>query len=96
MAKYLILNLFVLVAAYMVLRPRVNLTKPHAIALGVLLLLTAVFDSLLVITHVIDYNPAYILGIRIGAAPLEDFAYPILAFFATPVLWRYFGGKHGK
>lgn len=94
MAKYLVLNLVVLALAFALARPKLKLAKGEVIALCALLGLTAIFDSMLVLAKVIDYNPSFILGLSIWAAPLEDFAYPILAFFLTPVLWRYFGGKH--
>jgi len=57
-------------------------------ALGVLLVLTAVFDSLLVGSGIVAYDTSRILGARIGVAPVEDFAYPIAAALALPALWH--------
>lgn len=44
-----------------------------------LFVLTAVFDNLIVGLSIVDYDPAKILGIHIGVAPVEDFMYALLA-----------------
>ncbi len=53
----------------------------------VVLLLTAVFDNVLVGTGIVGYDPALISGAKIGVAPLEDFAYAIAALVLLPSLW---------
>jgi len=57
-----------------------------------LLILTAVFDNVLVATGIVGYDPARISGARIGVAPLEDFAYAIAAVVLLPSLWALLGG----
>jgi lycopene cyclase domain-containing protein len=57
-----------------------------------LLILTAVFDNVLVGTGIVGYDPALISGARIGVAPLEDFAYTIAALVLLPSLWALLGG----
>ena len=52
-----------------------------------LLILTAVFDNVLVGTGIVGYDPALISGAKIGVAPLEDFAYTIAALVLLPALW---------
>ena len=52
-----------------------------------LLILTAVFDNVLVATGIVGYDPALISGAKIGVAPLEDFAYAIAAIILLPSLW---------
>jgi lycopene cyclase domain-containing protein len=52
-----------------------------------LLLLTAIFDNILVGTGIVGYDPALISGARIGVAPLEDFAYAVAALVLLPSLW---------
>jgi lycopene cyclase domain-containing protein len=64
-----------------------------AAALAVLLVLTAVFDNVIVGTGIVGYDPARILGIRIGVAPLEDFAYPMAAALGLPALWTLLGPR---
>jgi len=63
------------------------------LALVVLLVLTAVFDNVIVGTGIVGYDPARILGLRIGAAPIEDFAYPVAAALTLPALWVLLGPR---
>ena len=53
----------------------------------VVLILTAVFDNVLVATGIVGYDPALISGAKIGVAPLEDFAYAIAGLVLLPALW---------
>ena len=55
---------------------------------GVLLLLTAVFDNLMIAVDLFGYNPDRISGAFLGLAPLEDFAYPLAAVLILPALWE--------
>jgi hypothetical protein len=36
----------------------------------------------------VAYDPAKILGIMVGFAPVEDFAYAIVAIVLVPVIWN--------
>ncbi|WP_336646791.1 lycopene cyclase domain-containing protein [Microbacterium sp. USHLN186] len=58
-----------------------------AVATGSLLLLTAVFDNVMIAVGLFDYADAHISGIRVGAAPIEDFTYPLAAVILLPALW---------
>ncbi|QBE48711.1 prenyltransferase [Leucobacter triazinivorans] len=58
-----------------------------ALAGAALILLTAVFDSLMIAAGLFSYAPDLVAGPRIGLAPIEDFAYPIAAVLALPALW---------
>ena len=53
----------------------------------VLVVMTAVFDNVLVGVGIVAYDPARISGIRIGVAPIEDFAYALAAVVLLPSLW---------
>ncbi|TFC96634.1 MULTISPECIES: lycopene cyclase domain-containing protein [Cryobacterium] len=57
------------------------------IALAVVLVLTAVFDSIMIGVGLVDYDPTRIVGLRIGLAPIEDFAYPVGAALLLPSVW---------
>lgn len=48
-------------------------------ATGILVIVTAVFDNLIVGTGIVAYDENLILGIKIGYAPIEDFAYSLAA-----------------
>ncbi|MEL5990489.1 lycopene cyclase domain-containing protein [Microbacterium phosphatis] len=58
-----------------------------AVAAAVLVALTAVFDNVMIAAGLFAYDDAHISGIRIGAAPIEDFAYPLAAAILLPAIW---------
>lgn len=89
MATYLILNIVFLTAILLLFRIR-KITNNHAwlVMFVALVILTAVFDNLLIYFHAIDYNVDKLLGIYIGLAPIEDFFYALLAAFLVPGLWH--------
>jgi len=77
------------VVVALVVRRRDRMPSPSAlwVAAGVLVLLTAVFDNVMIAVGLFDYSSAHISGIRIGEAPIEDFAYPLAAVILLPALW---------
>lgn len=82
---------FLLITAAAVLatirRPRFGRRMvASAIAGGVLVALTAVFDSVMIAADLFTYPEHLISGIRIGLAPIEDFAYPLCAAFLLPAI----------
>ena len=90
--SYVLLCAAFLVAAVvvaLVVRRRDRMPSPAAlwITAGVLVLLTAVFDNVMIAVGLFDYSSAHISGIRIGEAPIEDFAYPLAAVIVLPALW---------
>lgn len=58
-----------------------------AAALVLLVLLTGVFDSVIIGLGIVDYTGANIAGARIGLAPVEDFLYPIAGLALLTGLW---------
>jgi lycopene cyclase domain-containing protein len=69
---------------------RIRSTRPWvaiAITLGVLLVMTAVFDNVMIGVGLVGYEPSLISGAFIGIAPLEDFAYAIAVAILLPSLW---------
>lgn len=61
--------------------------------LVVLLLMTALFDNIMIGIGLVGYDPALISGAFIGIAPLEDFAYAIAAAVLLPSLWVLLGRR---
>ena len=63
--------------------------KTIGLATAWLLVATAVFDNLIVGTGIVAYDESLILGVKIGFAPIEDFAYalaaPLLISIATNI-----------
>lgn len=87
---YLWLNLIFGVAAIAVglLFARGSSTRSIVVTGLALLAITAIGDSLIVWSGIVAYDPAKILGIMIGFAPVEDFAYAIVAIVLVPVIWN--------
>ncbi|MDR6970941.1 lycopene cyclase domain-containing protein [Leifsonia shinshuensis] len=95
---YLLLSLvFLLVAAAVLavalaLAPdRARLVRrwwaPVLIAGVVVLVLTAVFDNVMIVAGFMTYADAHIAGVKLGLVPVEDFAYPLAALLLLPALW---------
>jgi len=53
----------------------------------VLLGLTLVFDNLMIAVDLFSYPQEHLSGLRLGLAPIEDFAYPLCAAFLLPALY---------
>jgi len=62
------------------------------IATGVLLVMTAVFDNVMIGIGLVGYDAARISGVFVGIAPLEDFAYAVAALVLLPSVWVLLGG----
>ena len=93
MATYIVLNLVVLTLVYIALRPKRLFFKPRLFTLGFILLLTLIFDNVMIGVNLFYYNDLKILGVFIGNAPIEDFFYAILAVMIVPELWQRFAKK---
>lgn len=87
---YPLLTLVVLsiFALYYLLMRRFLTTAPLLKAAAVMMLLTLVFDNLIIATGIVDYDPEKIAGIRLGVAPIEDFAYTVVALILVPSLFN--------
>ena len=57
------------------------------LTLAVLLVMTAVFDNIMISVGLVAYNESLISGAFVGVAPLEDFAYALAAVVGLPSLW---------
>jgi len=60
------------------------------VAGAALLVMTIVFDNVIVTLRIVAYDPALISGAKIGAIPVEDLAYSIAAIVLLPSLWVLF------
>ena len=58
-----------------------------ALVAAVLLVLTAVFDNLMIWAELVGYGDAQRLGLQVGLVPVEDFFYPLVAALVVPALW---------
>lgn len=64
-----------------------------AVTLVVVLVMTAIFDNIMIAVGLFGYNPDAISGAFLGLAPLEDFAYAIAAAVLLPGLWLLLPGR---
>jgi len=73
---------------------------PHLGALALtalaLLVLTAVFDTVMIATGLFHYAPGPLAGVHIGLAPLEDFAYPLAGVLLLPALWTVLRARRSR
>ncbi|MDY0909322.1 lycopene cyclase domain-containing protein [Microbacterium sp. CFBP9034] len=82
-------------AAITVLVTLTTLRRPHfgrrmaasAVAALVLVLLTAVFDNVMIAAGLFTYPAEHLSGIRVGLAPIEDFSYAVCAAFLVPAVF---------
>lgn len=68
-------------------RRRGPVPAPVVTTILVLFALTAVFDTVMIASGLFHYAQEPLLGLHIGLAPLEDFAYPLAGALLLPALW---------
>ena len=67
-----------------------------AATLATLLGLTLVFDSLMIWADLFRYDDAHLVGLMLGLAPVEDFAWPVAAALLLPALWEILGRRRPR
>jgi lycopene cyclase domain-containing protein len=78
------------VAAVAVVRLRTSRRRylvATALTALLLLVLTAVFDSVMIAADLFRYDAGALVGLTIGRAPVEDLAWPLAAALLLPALW---------
>ncbi len=58
-----------------------------------MLIMTLVFDNLIIGFGIVDYDFSKTSGIRLFLAPIEDFAYTLVALVLVPSLFNFFRSK---
>jgi len=86
----IVLGIFAIFA--MVMKRWVNwkVLVPTAIFM---LLMTLVFDNLIIGTGIVDYDYSKTSGLRLFLAPIEDFAYTLVALVLVPSLFNFFRSR---
>lgn len=90
---YLSVNLIFIafaIATLLILVPRTR-WGAYPVALIPMLILTAIFDNLIILAGIVDYDSSKISGIMIGVAPIEDFFYTLAAVLIVPSVWTFLG-----
>lgn len=91
---YLILNIvFIICVVVMTAMTFKRPSRNWWITLGALLVLTLVFDNLIIWAGIVGYDTSKLLGVFIGHAPIEDFFYALLAVIIVPLFWKRFDTK---
>ena len=89
MFTYLVLNcIFILLICLILGIKYKQPSRAWWFSLACLFILTLVFDSLIIASGIVAYDPSKILGIKLILAPIEDFFYPLLAIIVIPYLWK--------
>ncbi len=88
---YPLLTLVVLLifAIYAVLMRRWISWRFLAPAAIFMIAMTAIFDNVIIGSGIVDHDYEKALGIRIGLAPIEDFAYTLVALVLVPSLFNW-------
>jgi lycopene cyclase domain-containing protein len=86
---YLALNVTFMLIAFVVLNLVSRKSPWRAISFTMLwmLLVTLVFDNVIIGLEIVGYDKTKISGILLGLAPLEDFAYTVVAVLAVGIIW---------
>ena len=89
--NYFWLNCIFLAAVLLLALPVMAQIKWRAIAYATaaLLAITAIFDNVIIGLGIVAYDPALITGIKVGLAPIEDFAYSLAAPLLITVILEY-------
>lgn len=97
---YVLLNVVFLAVIFITLLVTRQLTllrrKPLLWTLLCLVVMTAVFDSIIIALGLVTYDTTKIMGIYIGRSPVEDFAYTLAVVVLVPVFWKLMGESSEK
>ena len=67
--------------------------RAGGLSTAVLLVMTAVFDNVMIGVGLVGYDESRISGAFVGIAPLEDFAYAVAALVLLPSVWTLLGSR---
>jgi lycopene cyclase domain-containing protein len=87
---YFALNLIFLTAsavALVFIRTKFQLVPTALLALP-MLGVTSIFDNLIILSGIVDYDTTKLFGIYLGVVPIEDFAYTVVAVLLVPTIWK--------
>ena len=87
--NYLGLNAIFLLALFLLAMPFFNKLPWRAIGFATvaLLLITAIFDNVIIALGIVGYDVTKISGLLLGLAPIEDFAYTVVSVMAVAIIW---------
>jgi len=80
------------VVAALLFRSHLNL-RALGLAAVTTLVMTLVFDNLIILAGIVGYDEALISGVLLGVAPIEDFSYTLVGLVLIPLTWELLGKK---
>ncbi|NBR65492.1 MAG: lycopene cyclase domain-containing protein [Micrococcales bacterium] len=88
--NYLALNVVFMLIAFVILNVFVRKSSWKLIGwtLLVMVLVTLIFDNLIVALGIVDYDTTKISGVLLGLVPIEDFAYTVVSVLAVSAIWH--------
>ena len=91
---YLLMNLGFMLIAFVALNVLVRKTPWKTVLWTMLsmLLLTLIFDNVIIGLDIVAYDPEKVSGVFLGLAPIEDFAYTVVAVLAVSSIWHKMTG----
>ncbi|WP_426186995.1 lycopene cyclase domain-containing protein [Microbacterium sp. TWP3-1-2b2] len=63
-----------------------------AVATASLIVLTVIFDNVMMAAGFFDYGVEHISGVRLGLIPVEDLLYPVAGALLLSGTWEMLGG----
>jgi lycopene cyclase domain-containing protein len=92
-AAFLAVAVAVLVVVVVVRRPGRRWWLATGLSAVALLVLTVVFDSLMIAADLFRFDEEALSGLTLLLAPVEDLAWPVAAVAVLPALWLLLGGS---
>jgi len=88
--NYLALNVVFMLIAFIILNVVVRKSPWKLIGWTLLsmVLVTLIFDNVIVALGIVDYDSNKISGLVLGLVPIEDFAYTIVSVLAVSSIWH--------
>jgi lycopene cyclase domain-containing protein len=90
---FLALALAALAVTAVLRRPTPSWWSATAVTVLALLALTVVFDNAMLAADLFRFGADHLSGVRIGRAPLEDLAWPLVAGLGLPALALLLGDE---
>jgi lycopene cyclase domain-containing protein len=89
---YLALNLVFMLVAFvsLILISRKNPWRAIGFTMIWMILMTLVFDNVIIALGIVGYDENKISGLLLGLAPIEDFSYTVVSVLAVGILWQKF------
>ncbi|NBR24108.1 MAG: lycopene cyclase domain-containing protein [Micrococcales bacterium] len=92
---YLMLNLVFMLIAFVIVNAFARKTPWPLVfrTMAAMLIVTLVFDNIIIGLGIVDYDISKLSGIYLGFAPIEDFAYTVVSVITVASIWFKVSGR---